>query len=113
MRLRLSTPSPYHVSDIGFSSPVIFQQYIGLDRQLALILGGVNVTVYALSALLSYPMIERVGRRPMFFWGSVGQGVSMLISSLCLIKYNVYHDQSDHIIYGAVFGLFLFLIFFG
>ncbi|THH16488.1 hypothetical protein EW146_g4147 [Bondarzewia mesenterica] len=93
--------------------PVIFQQYIGLNRRLSLILGGVNVTVYACAALLSYPMIERVGRRPMFFWGSVGQGLSMLLSSLCLIKYNVFHDHQDKVLWGAVVGLFLFLISFG
>jgi hypothetical protein len=53
--------------------PVFFQQYIGLERRLALILGGVNSTVYALSSFLSYPMIERLGRRKMFLWGTVGQ----------------------------------------
>lgn len=65
-------------------SPVIFQTYIGLDRQLALILGGVNSTVYALSAFFSYPMIERLGRRKMFLWGTFGQMASMASFTLRL-----------------------------
>lgn len=57
---------------------MIFETYIGLDRRLALILGGVNSTVYALSAFGSYPMIERLGRRKMFLFGTAGQMFSMV-----------------------------------
>jgi hypothetical protein len=111
---------------------VIYQTYIGLDRRLSLILGGVNSTVYALSAFLSYLMIERMGRRKMFLWsvflillltttridgtfsrGTVGQAVSMFLAMACLIPYNVYHDTGNKATYGAVAGLFLFLIAFG
>ena len=59
-------------------SPVIFEDYIGLERRLALILGGVNATVYALSAFFSYPMIERLGRRKMFLFGTAGQAGAMV-----------------------------------
>ena len=48
--------------------PAIHQTHIGLERRLSLILGGGNSTVYALSAFLSYPMIEGLGRRKMFLW---------------------------------------------
>ena len=46
-----------------YFSPVIYEERLGLERILALVLGGVNVTVYALMAFLSYILIERVGRR--------------------------------------------------
>ena len=112
--------------------PVIYQTYIGLDRRLSLILGGVNSTVDALSAFLSYPMIERLGRRKMFLWfafstflfaaktsdnaffrGTIGQAASMFLAMACLIPFNVYHDTENKAIYGAVAGLFLFLVAFG
>jgi len=111
--------------------PVIYQTYIGLDRRLSLVLGGVNSTVYALSAFLSYLMIERLGRRKMFLWsvvltplsapttndifsrGTVGQAASMFLAMACLIPYNVYGDTGNKATYGAVAGLFLFLIAFG
>ncbi|KAF9788552.1 general substrate transporter [Thelephora terrestris] len=96
-----------------YFAPVIYQTYIGLDRRLSLILGGVNSTVYALSAFLSYLMIERLGRRKMFLWGTAGQAVSMFLAMACLIPYNVYHDTENKATYGAVAGLFLFLIAFG
>ncbi|KIY48062.1 general substrate transporter [Fistulina hepatica ATCC 64428] len=96
-----------------YFAPVIFQTYIGLDRRLSLILGGVNATVYALSAFFSYPMIERLGRRKMFLWGTAGQAGAMLLSSFCLIPYNVEGNTNSMATYGAVVGLFLFLIAFG
>ncbi|KAF8881539.1 general substrate transporter [Mucidula mucida] len=96
-----------------YFAPVIFETYIGLDRRLALILGGVNSTVYALSAFASYPMIESLGRRKMFLWGTAGQALSMFLASFCLIPYNVHNDKADHATYGAVVGLFLFLMAFG
>lgn len=67
----------FPLSDTVFS-PVIFETYIGLDRQLSLILGGVNSTVYALSAFASYGMIEHLGRRKMFLYGTAGQAISMV-----------------------------------
>ncbi|KAL0061664.1 sugar transporter-like protein [Marasmius tenuissimus] len=96
-----------------YFAPVIFETYIGLDRQLALILGGVCSTVYAISAFGSYPMIERLGRRKMFLLGTFGQAMSMFLACFCLIPYNVYGDRDNRATYGAVVGLFLFLISFG
>lgn len=96
-----------------YFAPVIYETYIGLPRQLSLILGGVNTTVYALSAVLSYPMIERAGRRSMFLWGTVGQAGAMFLASFCLIPANLQGDIQNHATYGAVLGLFMFLISFG
>ena len=58
-------------------------------------------------------MIETLGRRPMFIWGSVGQAVSMFLASFCLIPYNELGDTNNKAVYGAVVGLFLYLITFG
>ncbi|KAH7102898.1 general substrate transporter [Auriculariales sp. MPI-PUGE-AT-0066] len=96
-----------------YFSPVIFETYIGLPRRLSLILGGVNATVYALSAFLSYPMIERLGRRKMYFWGTAGQAGSMFLAMACLIPYDVQGKTNSTATYGAVIGLYLYLIAFG
>lgn len=74
---------------------------------MAMILGGVNATVYAASTLLSFIFVERAGRRKMFLWGSFGQFVSMCIVFGCLIPGTVGAAK------GAAVGLFLFIIFFG
>ncbi|GAA5920252.1 hypothetical protein JCM6882_007913 [Rhodosporidiobolus microsporus] len=94
-------------NSVIYFCPVIFQQYLNLDRQLSLILGGVNVTVYALAAFGSYFTIERFGRRKMFLVGSWGQMILMIITFACLIPGTASAAN------GAVFGLFLFLFFFG
>ncbi len=86
---------------------MLFENSIGLTRQLSLILGGVNATCYALSTLLSFVFVERAGRRKMFLVGTVGQTVAMIITFACLIPGD---PQSAK---GAAFGLFLFIVFFG
>ena len=45
--------------------------------------------------------------------GTVGQAASMFLAMGCLVPYNVYHDVENKATYGAVAGLFLFLIAFG
>lgn len=92
---------------IYFSTP-IFQDYLGLDRQLALILGAVLSTVYALSACISFPLVDRFGRRNLFFIGSIGQSLSMFLIMACLIP-----GTSSPAINGSVVGIFLYLATFG
>lgn len=82
-----SPPQPFTFSSV-LTSPTIYETYIGLDRNLALILGGVNTTVYALSAFGSYPMIERLGRRKMFLWGTAGQALAMVCFHRSSIQYS-------------------------
>lgn len=81
-----------------YSTP-IFQDYLGLDRQLALILGAVLSTVYALSACISFPLVDRFGRRNLFFIGSIGQSLSMFLIMACLIP-----GTSSPAINGSVVG---------
>jgi len=90
-----------------YFAPVVFEQNLNQSRTLSLILGGVNVTVYAIAAYGSYFIIESVGRRKMFLIGSFGQGISMFIVFACLIPGTVSATK------GSVVGLFLYLVFFG
>ncbi|VEU22057.1 DEKNAAC103066 [Brettanomyces naardenensis] len=89
-----------------YYSTVLFENTIGLSRRMALVLGGVFATVYALSTIPSFFMIDRIGRRPLFFIGAIGQGISFLISFACLIP------DTKESAKGAAFGLFLFIVFF-
>lgn len=91
---------------IYFSTP-IFSEYLGLDRKLSLILGSVLATVYALSACVSFPLVDRAGRRKLYFIGTLGQAISMFIIMACLIP------GTGSAAKGAVFGIFLYLTFFG
>ncbi|KAK8850689.1 hypothetical protein IAR55_004609 [Kwoniella newhampshirensis] len=90
-----------------YYSTVLFENQIGLATQLSLILGGVLSIVYALFALTSFFLVERVGRRKLFLIGTVGQAVSMFITFGCLLPGTVGPAK------GAAFGLYLFIAFFG
>ncbi|KAK6464621.1 general substrate transporter [Scheffersomyces coipomensis] len=89
-----------------YYSTVLFENTIGLERRLSLILGGVFATVYALSTIPSFFLIESFGRRNLFLIGAMGQGISFTITFACLI------DNTTANAKGAAVGLFLFIMFF-
>ncbi|KAI1318409.1 general substrate transporter [Xylariaceae sp. FL0255] len=71
--------------------PILCETFITPgDHNKALLLGGVNSIVYALFvriclATVSWFLIERVGRRKLFIWGTIGQGLSMVLAFAALI----------------------------
>ncbi|KAK4570095.1 hypothetical protein LTR86_003065 [Recurvomyces mirabilis] len=87
--------------------PLLFQQSVGTSHNLALLLGGVNMIVYAVTATISWFLIERVGRRKLFIIGSVGQSLSMVLAFACLIP------GTPSAAIGAGVAFFLYIGFFG
>lgn len=90
-----------------YYATILFEGSIGLERNLSLILGGVLAIVYAMFALLSFVIVERVGRRPLFLAGTAGQAVAMFITWACLLKGGKNAGK------GAAFGLYFFIAWFG
>lgn len=89
-----------------YYSTILFENTIGLSRRMSLTLGGIFSTVYALFTIPSFFMVDKLGRRPLFFIGAIGQGVSFIIAFACLIP------DTEESAKGAAFGLFLFIAFF-
>lgn len=89
-----------------YYSTVLFKRTIGLSDRLSLVLGGVFATIYALSTIPSFFLIDRIGRRKLFLIGSIGQGCSFIITFGCLVKDTTQNAK------GAAVGLFLFIVFF-
>ncbi|TKA22909.1 hypothetical protein B0A50_07848 [Salinomyces thailandicus] len=89
-----------------YYSTLLFEDTIGLDRRLSLILGGVFATVYALATIPSFFMIEKVGRRKLFLIGFLGQGLSFIITFACLV------NPTEENAKGAAVGIYLFIVFF-
>ncbi len=88
--------------------PILFEESIVKgDHNLALLMGGVNMIVYSIFATTSWFIIERVGRRKLFLYGTVGQCLSMVITFSCLISGNSEHAK------GAAVGLFTYIASFG
>ncbi|KAL3463594.1 general substrate transporter [Aspergillus heterothallicus] len=87
--------------------PLLLKQNLHQDNDMALLIGGINMIVYAIFATFSWFFIERIGRRKLFLGGSFVQTVAMVITFACLIPGD---EQSSK---GAVFGLFLYMAAFG
>ncbi|KAM0543142.1 hypothetical protein ACHAPJ_012484 [Fusarium lateritium] len=87
--------------------PILFQQAIGVDHNMALLLGGINMIIYSIFATTSWFAVERVGRRKLFLIGTVGQCASMVLSFACLIP------GTEQAAKGAAVGLFTYIAFFG
>jgi sugar porter (SP) family MFS transporter len=89
-----------------YYSTLLFEQNLGLEHRLSLIMGGIFATVYALATIPSFFMIEKVGRRKLYMIGFLGQGLSFVITFACLIKPTEANSK------GAIVGIFLFITFF-
>lgn len=74
---------------------------------MSMLLGGVNMIVYSIFATFSWFVIERVGRRKLFIYGTAGQMFSMIITFACLIP------GSPAPARGAAVGLFTYIASFG
>ncbi|CAI5760683.1 unnamed protein product [Candida verbasci] len=94
---------------IYYSTLLFYQSIFNEDPdmwRLSLILGGVFSTIYALSTIPSFFLIDTLGRRKLFLIGATGQGVSFLITFACLI------NDTEENAKGAAVGIFLFIVFF-
>jgi hypothetical protein len=80
---------------------------LGTDHNLALLLGGINMVVYAIFATTSWFLIERVGRRKLYIIGTIGQMLSMVLTFACMIP------GTEGPAKGAAVGLFTYIAFFG
>lgn len=87
--------------------PILCQNALGTSHNLALLLGGVNMIVYAIFATTSWFCVERVGRRKLYLIGTVGQCLSMVLTFGCLIPGGPGPAK------GAAVGLFTYIAFFG
>ena len=91
--------------------PVLLKQSVGQTNDMAMLIGGINMIVYAAFATFSWFVVERVGRRPLFFWGMFVQMVAMIICFSCLAPGN--SNPKPQPAKGAVFGFFLYMAAFG
>lgn len=76
-----------------------------------MLIGGINMIVYAIFATFSWFVVEKVGRRPLFLGGMAVQMIAMIICFGCLIPGN--SKPKPQPAKGAIFGFFLYMAAFG
>ncbi|KAH8433795.1 uncharacterized protein LDX57_011429 [Aspergillus melleus] len=86
--------------------PVLLKD-IGQSNDMSLLIGGINMIVYAIFATFSWFFIEKIGRRKLFLGGAFVQCIAMIITFACMIP------GDDETAKGAVVGLFLYMAAFG
>ncbi|UNI22904.1 hypothetical protein JDV02_008748 [Purpureocillium takamizusanense] len=64
--------------------PSVLVQNVGMDPQLAQILGGCINMMFMIGSLLPTFALDRMGRRKTMMWGSLGLGLSMLMIAALL-----------------------------
>ncbi|KAI0015254.1 general substrate transporter [Xylariomycetidae sp. FL0641] len=90
------------VNLITYYAPVIFQDTLGMSRNLSLLLTGFNGLEYWLATFIPIPLVDRIGRRPILLACALGQSVSMAILAGCIA-------YPDNKIAGYVAAVFLFV----
>jgi sugar porter (SP) family MFS transporter len=96
------------INVVLYYMPVLFQNSLGLDENLSLILAAINsVNMTVCLVLATFFVVERVGRRKLMLGGSFGQGTCFLMVAVGLAVNN----HSGSIL--SIFGMFLFYSIFG
>ena len=70
--------------DTSYFIVSVLQINVGLERNLALILGGVINIMFLLGSLFPSFYLDRIGRRKPMMWGSFGLGFSMMMIAILL-----------------------------
>lgn len=69
---------------ITYYATVIFEDVLGMSRNMALLLSGFNGLEYWLATFIPIPLVDRLGRRPLMLFSAVGQCVSMVVLAACI-----------------------------
>lgn len=93
-------------------SPELFKQ-LGLDYELQLQMSGVVNLAQLVGVLISFFVIDRLGRRPLLLFGSVGMTATLIIVAILTAKYNGNWAEHRAAGWAGIAMLVLYMIFFG
>jgi sugar porter (SP) family MFS transporter len=92
---------------INYYAPIVYQQTMGLSRNLSLILGGCTSLTYLAGSFIPLWTVDRFGRRSLLLFSATGLSFCFVIVSILL------STGSQGCAYGATAFVFLFQIFLG
>lgn len=92
---------------ITYYATVIFEDTLGMSRNMALLLSGFNGLEYWLATFIPIPLIDRIGRRPLMLFSATGQCITMAVLAVCIS-----FPESKTAGYIATVLLFVFNTFF-
>ncbi|KAG7087390.1 hypothetical protein E1B28_013361 [Marasmius oreades] len=92
---------------INYLAPVVYQQTMGLSRNLSLILGGCTSITYMFASFIPLWTVDRFGRRPLLMISAAGLSTCFIITSILL------STGSKQAAFAATAMVFIFQFFLG
>lgn len=69
---------------LTYYSTVIYEESVGLSRNLSLLMGGFLQVWFLVASILTWYLIGRFGRRQLFIFGYIGFGACFLLLTIML-----------------------------
>ncbi|KAF8134677.1 general substrate transporter [Mycena galopus ATCC 62051] len=92
---------------INYLAPVVYQNTMGLSRNLSLILGGCTAITYMLASFIPLWTVDRYGRRPLLMLSAAGLSLCFILAAILL------STGTRPAAFGATAMVFIFQIFLG
>ncbi|KAI0717065.1 general substrate transporter [Earliella scabrosa] len=92
---------------INYLAPVVYENTMGLSRNLSLILGGFTAVTYMFASFIPLWTVDRYGRRMLLMTSATGLSLCFIIASILL------SIGTKGAAYGATAMVFIFQIFLG
>ncbi|KAI0765877.1 general substrate transporter [Trametes elegans] len=92
---------------INYLAPVVYQNTMGLSRNLSLLLGGFTAVTYMVTSFIPLWTIDRFGRRGLLMTSATGLSLCSIVASILLPV------GTKSAAYGATAMEFIFQLFFG
>ncbi|KAJ7194968.1 general substrate transporter [Mycena pura] len=92
---------------INYLAPVVYQNTMGLSRNLSLILGGCTAITYMVASFIPLWTVDRYGRRPLLMISATGLSFCFIIAAILL------STGTRPAAFGATAMVFIFQIFLG
>lgn len=72
------------INIVTYYAPTLFQTSLGMGHTLALLIGCILQVWYVLASLLTWYIIDRVGRRPLFIINAIGMCLILVGEAICV-----------------------------
>ncbi|MCJ1297870.1 hypothetical protein MMC08_000658 [Hypocenomyce scalaris] len=96
------------INVMAYYGTVVFKQSVGMSEHLALLMGGFTSLAFWAGTVVSLPIVDRFGRRPLLLWGATFMSIGMAITAIGTSRKGDFQFGA-----AATFGIFFFYFNFG
>ncbi|KAI4870080.1 general substrate transporter [Hypoxylon rubiginosum] len=101
------------VNALSYYLPTLLIESVGVSSAYARLLAGANASLYLGAAFICLVLIDRVGRRRLMMYGSVGTGSCYLVAAITLREADLHPEQKAGLGKATVAMFFLYYFCYG